>query len=122
MPRADAGYPHNFEVSSEVFKDAESENEAKTNSRRRVCPLLVSSPLLACTEHAQSLLFAHYVNTPHTISTVDQILIDGVSLKRCLHGRRWSCDLVSNCNRQSLLLVISDPMCVCVRARNLENE
>ncbi len=55
--------PHNFRVGSQIFKDDESETGAKTNSRHRVCPLLIRSPLLACTEYAQSLLFAHYVNT-----------------------------------------------------------
>ncbi len=32
MPRADSGYPHNFMVNSWVFKDDESESEAKTNN------------------------------------------------------------------------------------------
>ncbi len=67
MPRADLGYHHNFMVkwSSWVFKDDECESDAKTNSRHRVCPLLVGSPLLAWSVHAQSLLLAHCVNT-HT--------------------------------------------------------
>ncbi len=56
MPRADSGY--NFGVSSWVFKDDESEIEAKTNSRHRVCPLLVVSPFLECAEHAQCPLLA----------------------------------------------------------------
>ncbi len=63
MPETDAGYPKNFGVDFEVFKDDESKTEAKTNSGHRVCPLLVRSLLLACTEHAQSPLFAHYGNT-----------------------------------------------------------
>ncbi len=33
MPRADSGYPHNFMVDSWVFKDDESESDAKINSR-----------------------------------------------------------------------------------------
>ncbi len=33
MPKADSGYPHNFMVNSWVFKDDESESDAKTNSR-----------------------------------------------------------------------------------------
>ncbi len=41
MPRADSGYPHNFMVNSWVFKDDESKSDAKTNSRYRVCPLLL---------------------------------------------------------------------------------
>ncbi len=63
MPRADSGYPHNFMVNSWVFKDDESESDAKINSRHRLCLLLVGSPLLAWRVHAQSLLLAHYVNT-----------------------------------------------------------
>ncbi len=47
----------NFWVNSDIFKDDESEAEAKTNSGHRVCPLLVRSPLLACAEHTQSPLF-----------------------------------------------------------------
>ncbi len=58
MPRADTGYPYNFEVNSEVFKDDEFETEVKTNSGHQVCLLL-----LACTEYAQGPLFAYYVNT-----------------------------------------------------------
>ncbi len=34
MPRADSGYPRNFGINSWVFKDDESETEAKTNSGR----------------------------------------------------------------------------------------
>ncbi len=64
VPRGDWGYPHNFGVNSWVFKD-ESETEAKTNIGHRVCLLLVRSPLLVCTEHAQCLLSACHVNT-HT--------------------------------------------------------
>ncbi len=41
MPTADSGYPHNFLVNSWVFKDDESKSDAKTNSRHRVCLLLV---------------------------------------------------------------------------------
>ncbi len=62
MPRADAGYPHNFGVDSEVFKRDESETEAKTNRGYRVCLLLVGSPLLAWRVHAQTPLFTHYVH------------------------------------------------------------
>ncbi len=47
MPRVDSGYPCNFRINSRLFKDDESETEAKTNSGHRVCLLL------ACTEHAQ---------------------------------------------------------------------
>ncbi len=54
MPRADSGYPHNFMVNSWVFKDDESESGTKTNSRHRVCPLMVESPLLALRVHAES--------------------------------------------------------------------
>ncbi len=64
MSRADAGYPRNFEVDFEVFKDDESEIEAKTT-------FLVRSLLLACKEHTQSSLLAHYVNIhPHTHTRV----------------------------------------------------
>ncbi len=48
MQRADASYlPQYFGVDSKLFKDDESETEAKTNSGHR------AYPLLACTEHAQ---------------------------------------------------------------------
>ncbi len=63
MQRADAGYTYNFRVNYVAFKDDESKTEAKTNSGHRVCPFLIRSSLLACTEHAQSPLFTHYVNT-----------------------------------------------------------
>ncbi len=63
MPRAGAGYPYNFGVSSKIFKDDEFETEAETNSRHPVCPLFVRGSLLAHTELAHSPLFAHYVNT-----------------------------------------------------------
>ncbi len=59
MPRADLSYTHNFMVNSWVFKNDESESEAKTNSRNRVCLRL------AWRVHAQSPLLAHCVNT-HT--------------------------------------------------------
>ncbi len=52
MPRADAGYAHNFWVDSGFFKDDESKTEAKTNSGHGVCPLLVRSPPFGCTDHA----------------------------------------------------------------------
>ncbi len=63
MPRADSGYPYNFMINSRVFKDDEFESDAKTNSRHRVCILLVGSPLLAWRVHAQSPPLAHCVNT-----------------------------------------------------------
>ncbi len=63
MPRADSGFPHNFMANFWVFKDDESESDAKTKSRHRVCLLLVESPLLAWRVHAQSPLLAHCVNT-----------------------------------------------------------
>ncbi len=53
MPRVDPGYPHNFMVNSRVFKDDESETDAKIKSGHRVCPLLARAV------HAQSLLLAH---------------------------------------------------------------
>ncbi len=56
MARADSGYPHNFMVNSWVFKDDESESDAKTNSRHQVCLLL------AWRVHAQSPLLAYCVN------------------------------------------------------------
>ncbi len=65
MPRADLGYPHNFMVNSYVFKEDESESEAKTNSRSRVCRLLVEGPHFACVEHAHCPLLAHRVGV-HT--------------------------------------------------------
>ncbi len=46
-----------------VFKDDESESEAKTNSGPRVYPLLVESPHFACVEHAQCPFLAHHVST-----------------------------------------------------------
>ncbi len=49
---------HNFRANSGVFKDNEFKTDAKTNSGHRVRLLLVGSPLLACTEHTQSPLFA----------------------------------------------------------------
>ncbi len=58
MRRANSGYSHNFGVSSWVFKEDESETEAKTNGGHRVYLLLVGSTLLACTEHAQRPLLA----------------------------------------------------------------
>ncbi len=66
MPRVDFGYPHNFIVDSWVFKDEESESEAKTNSGPRACPLLVESPHFTCVEHAQCPLLAHCVTHTHT--------------------------------------------------------
>ncbi len=65
MPRVDSGYPptHIFMVNSWVFKDDESESEVKTNSRPRVCPLLVKGPHFAFAEHAQCPLLAHRVHT-----------------------------------------------------------
>ncbi len=49
--------PHRFGVDSRIFKNGELETEAKTNSGHWVCPLL------ACTEHRQSPLFASYEHT-----------------------------------------------------------
>ncbi len=40
MLRVDSDYPHNFKVNSYIFKDGESETEAKTNSWDWVCRLL----------------------------------------------------------------------------------
>ncbi len=60
MQRTD---PNNFRVDSVVFKDDESKTEAKTNSGHQVHLLLFRSPFVACTEHAQSPLFAHYTHT-----------------------------------------------------------
>ncbi len=54
--RADSGYPHNFMVTSRVFKNDESKSDAKTNSRHRVCLFLVGSMLLAWRVHAESAL------------------------------------------------------------------
>ncbi len=61
MLRADSDYPLNFMVNSWVFKDDESKSNAKTNSRYRVCLLLVRSLLLAWRVHAQGPLLAHCV-------------------------------------------------------------
>ncbi len=47
-------------ANSWVFKDEESESEAKTNSEPRVCPLLVEGPPFACVEHAQCPLLVEY--------------------------------------------------------------
>ncbi len=47
MPKTNSGYTHNFMVNSCVFKDNESE------SRPRVCPLLVDGPQFACVELSQ---------------------------------------------------------------------
>ncbi len=44
-------------VNSWIFKNDESETDAKTNSRHQVCPLL------AWRVHAQSPLLEHYVHT-----------------------------------------------------------
>ncbi len=62
MQRTDSGYPHNFMVDSWVFKDDESESEAKTNRGPRVCPLLVEGLHFAYLEHAQCPLLAHSVS------------------------------------------------------------
>ncbi len=61
ISRADPDYPHHFMVNSWVFKDDESESDAKTNSRHRVCLLLVGSPLLAwtCTKSVLGTLCKH---------------------------------------------------------------
>ncbi len=74
MPWADTDYLHNFEISSDVFTDDESETEAKTNNGHRVCLLLACtehtlSLLFACKECAQSLLFACHVHarTPQCV-------------------------------------------------------
>ncbi len=61
MPRVDSGNPHILMVNSWVFKDEESESEAKTNSGPRVCLLLVEGLHFACVEHAQFPLLAHRV-------------------------------------------------------------
>ncbi len=61
MRRVDSGYPYNFRVYSWVFKNDESETEAKTNRGHWVCLLLVGSP--PCTEHAQCLLLTCHVST-----------------------------------------------------------
>ncbi len=61
LPRADSGYPYNFTVKSWIFKDDESEFDAKTNSGPWACPLLVEGPLFACVEHAQCPLLAYRV-------------------------------------------------------------
>ncbi len=58
VPRVDADYPYNFSVNSWVFKDDEPKTDAITNDEHQVCPLLVRSPSLAYTEHAQSPLLA----------------------------------------------------------------
>ncbi len=71
MPVAESGYHHNFMVNSWVFKDDESESDAKTNSRHRVCLLLVGSPLLAWRVLAQSSLLAHCINT-HVHTTLQK--------------------------------------------------
>ncbi len=56
-------------VNSWVYKDDESESEAKTNSGPRVCPLLVEGPHFICVEHAQCPLFAHRVSTYISVYT-----------------------------------------------------
>ncbi len=69
---------HNFMVNSWVFKDDESETDAKSNSRHRVCLLLVGSPLLAWRVHAQSPPLAHCATlTPSLTHThrVDRKLV-----------------------------------------------
>ncbi len=63
MSRENSDYLYNFGINSLVFKDDESKTEAKTNSGHRVCPLLVGSPILAYTEHAQRPLSAYCVST-----------------------------------------------------------
>ncbi len=81
MPRADSGYPHNFGVNSWIFKQDECEIEAKTNSRHRVCPLLVGilllvgSPLLVCREHAQCLLLVCCVSTHTHLHAADTLFM-----------------------------------------------
>ncbi len=62
VPRVDWGYLHNFMVNPWVFKDDASETDAKTNSRHRVCPLLVGSPFVTWRVQAQSPLSAHYTH------------------------------------------------------------
>ncbi len=70
MRRAEAGYPHNFQVDSGVLKDDESESEAKTDNGHWMCLLSVECPHLAWVEHTQRPLLAHYVNTrTHTRMT-----------------------------------------------------
>ncbi len=53
----DSGHPHNFMVNSWVFKNDESETDAKINNRLQVCPLL------AWRVHAQSVLGTLWVYT-----------------------------------------------------------
>ncbi len=83
MPRADSGYPHNFMVNSWVFKDEESESDAKTNSRHRVCLLLVEYLLLTWRVHAQRSLLAHCVNTYLHIYILHMYLCVHVGSTRC---------------------------------------
>ncbi len=70
MPRVDSGYPHNFMIDSWVFEDDKSETDAKTNSRHRVCPLLVGSLLLAWRVNAKSPLLAWRVNAESALGTL----------------------------------------------------
>ncbi len=82
MPRADSGYPYNFEVNSWVFKDDESKTEAKTNSGHRVCLLSV------CTVHAQCPLLACCVNTQtqtHTHTHITDLSIQSFQWYIVLH-------------------------------------
>ncbi len=66
------------------FKGDESETEAKINRGHRGHSLLVESLLLACTEHAQSLLFARYGTHTHTSANTWDI--------QKQHGFGFCCD------------------------------
>ncbi len=85
IPRADSGYLHNFMVNSWVFKDDESESEAKTNSGSWVCPLLVKGPHFACVEHAQCLLLAHAHALSHLFWKAEKCNL-GQSYCQDVHG------------------------------------
>ncbi len=76
MPKVDSSNPQSFGVNFWVFKDDESETEAKTNSGHRVCPLL------ACTEHALCSLLARHVSThTHTHTRMHTHITSRISKK-----------------------------------------
>ncbi len=59
MLRADSGCPHNFMVDSWVFKDDDSESEAKTNSGHRIMSALgPKSTLRMCRTRTMSAIGA----------------------------------------------------------------
>ncbi len=62
IPRANSGYTRNLMVDSCVFKDDESESEAKTNSGPRVCLLLLNAAVctrcIVLATHSKCLTFA----------------------------------------------------------------